>query len=107
MAELMMFICTIETTALDRFRRSWPCHGIDERIEFITFTTHRGDLVEVTYGGTDPETGKEIEFDHDSETVTNIDGGAVLVLLEQARVCHGAEVAVSGPRGTVTHNVYR
>lgn len=102
-----MQIYTIETSAIDRFRKTWPCHGIDERIEFITFATHRGDLVEVTYGGTDPETGKEIEFDRDSETVTNIDGGAILALLADAERSFGTEVAVSGPRGTVTHNVYR
>lgn len=102
-----MQIYTIETSAIDRFRKTWPCHGIDESVEAIVFATYRGDLVEVTYSGTDSETGKEIEFDHDSETVTNIDGGAILALIADAERYFTAEVAVSGPRGTVTHNVYR
>lgn len=102
-----MFICTVETTALDRFKKNWPCHGIDEAVEFITFATYQGSLVDLTYGGTDPETGDEIEFGPDSETVTNIDGGAVLALLNDAERSFGKEVAVSGPRGTVLHNVYR
>ena len=107
MTEQMMQIYTIETSALARFRKTWPCHGIDERIEAIIFATYRGDLVEITYSGTDPKTGKEIEFDHDSETVRNIAGRAILALIDDAERFFGTEVAVSGARGTVTHNVYR
>ena len=103
-----MFICTIETPAIDRFKKVWPCHGIDDAIEAIVFAEDAsGNLVDITYCGTDPETGKEIEFNSDSETVTNIDGGAILALLDDAKNACGPEVAVSGPRGTVTHNVYR
>tara|TARA_R100000458_G_C8037956_1_gene90564 strand:+ start:178 stop:489 length:312 start_codon:yes stop_codon:yes gene_type:complete len=103
-----MFICTIETAAIDRFKKVWPCHGIDESIESIVFAEDAsGNLVDITYCGTDPETGAEIEFPSDSQTVTNIDGGAILALLDKAQKSFGVEVAASGPRGTVTHNVYR
>lgn len=100
-------IITIETSAIDRFKKTWPCHGIDEVVEVIVFASDcDGNLVDITYCGTDP-TGKEIEFDSYSVTVTDIDGGAILALLDDAQKSFGIEVAVSGPRGTVTHNVYR
>lgn len=104
-----MFICTIETSAIDRFKETWPCHGIDEAVEAIVFAEDcDGNLVDLDYIGTDPDTGEEIYFYSDSEVVRNFDQGAIPALLEDAKnSCKEEAVATSAVHGTATHFVYR
>lgn len=104
-----MFICTIETSAIDRFKKTWPCYGIDEAVEAIVFAEDcDGNLVDLDYIGTDPDTGEEIEFDSESEVVRNLDQGAITALLGDAKNhCKKETVATSAVHGTATHFVYR
>lgn len=104
-----MKIITIETSAIDRFKKTWPCHGIDEAVEAIVFAEDsEGNLVDLSYIGTNPDTGQEIEFYSDSTVVMNIDQGAIPALLEDAKnSCKEEVVATSPIHGTATQFVYR
>ena len=102
-------IITIETTAIDRFKKTWPCHGIDEAVEAIVFAEDcDGNLVDISYIGTHPVSGQEIELDSDFVCGRNYDHGAIPALLEDAvNHCKKETVATSAVHGTATHFVYR
>ena len=42
-----MKIITIEKTAIDRFKSGWPCHGINDQVDFIVAGFHNGDLFDL------------------------------------------------------------
>ena len=43
----MMKIITIKKSAIDRFCKSWPCHGLPENLDLIVFATNDGDLIDL------------------------------------------------------------
>tara|TARA_R100000781_G_C4075872_1_gene126060 strand:- start:746 stop:1024 length:279 start_codon:yes stop_codon:yes gene_type:complete len=42
-----MKIITIEKSAIDRFCKSWPCHGFPSNLDLIVFATNDGDLIDL------------------------------------------------------------
>ena len=42
-----MKIITIEKSAIDRFCKSWPCHGLPENLDLIVFATNDGNLIDL------------------------------------------------------------
>jgi len=68
-------IITIETTALDRFRASWPCNNLEDVGHVVVCLDDRsGDLVDLTAYDDEQE---EIDIE-------TIDGPALLALIDDA-----------------------
>ena len=42
-----MNIITIEKSAIDRFCKSWPCHGFPANLDLIVFATNNGNLIDL------------------------------------------------------------
>jgi len=77
-----MKIITIEKSAIDRFCKSWPCHGFPDDLDLIVFaTSNNGDLVDL-----------ELCDDRDNVITWSMTSGAMLALLDDAE-----ENAISQP----------
>ena len=82
-----MEIITIEKTAIDRFTKYWPCHGLPRELDLIVAAFDGGNLIELEL--IDAE-DVEIEACHYEET------GALAALLESAQDKAKPEPFVSG-----------
>lgn len=80
-----MTIITINYSELDAFKRSWPCHGLPDDLEWVSFMFDgRGDLVDLE-AVTSVNGSLRMVVD-----TADFDGPALLALSEDARRRLGA-----------------
>jgi len=67
---------TLRYDALDKFRRSWPCHGLPDELHSISFQfAANGDIVDIEAHSEDGKPMDSAEFD----------GPALLALSQDAQ----------------------
>jgi hypothetical protein len=66
---------------LDAFKRQWPCHGLLDNLETLTFDFDRGDLVDIDARDDDGRWLDSSEFDGPALVALSHDAQAKLQLL--------------------------
>ena len=91
-----MNIITIEKSAIDRFCKSWPCHGFPASIDLIVFAlADNGDLVDLELCDENNVVIEDNEYD----------GGAMLAILNDAE--HNAITVARAPDMIDCGKVYK